>query len=110
MQVNERLKQLAEQAGIYPAPRRIAPTAHVVEPGTLAPHRQYVSNDEYISDNFEVVRAVLEGYGLEKFACLIVQECAERGFKVFDEDPDASVSDLQYQVRDRINQHFGINQ
>lgn len=47
---------------------------------------------------------------LEKFAQLIVQECAKKGFDIFDEEPDAPASDLQFYVRDRILQHFGVEE
>ena len=47
---------------------------------------------------------------LEKFAELIVWECAKKGFDIFDEEPDAPASDLQFYVRDRILQHFGVEE
>ena len=47
---------------------------------------------------------------LEKFAELIVKECAQKGFNVFDEEPDAPASDLQYYVRDGIKEHFGVEE
>ena len=71
--MNERIKELAKQAGIYPSPRRIDETP-ITDIGILTPHRKYVSDEEHIRDNFQVVRAVLDGYGLEKFAELIVKE------------------------------------
>jgi hypothetical protein len=42
------------------------------------------------------------------FAELIVRECAKKGFDVFDEEPDAPASDLQFYVRDGIKEHFGV--
>jgi hypothetical protein len=45
---------------------------------------------------------------IEKFAELIVRECAKKGFDIFDEEPDAPASDLQFYVRDRIKEHFGV--
>jgi hypothetical protein len=44
----------------------------------------------------------------DKFAELIVNECAQKGFDIFDEEPDAPASDLQYYVRDGIKEHFGV--
>ena len=50
------------------------------------------------------------GIDAEKFAELIIQECAKKGFDIFDEEPDAPASDLQFYVRDRILQHFGVEE
>jgi hypothetical protein len=72
--MNERIKLLAEQAGILSKPRRIGP-APIIQPGVLNPYRKYVSDEEYIQDNIDVVRAVLGNNGLEKFAELLVFEC-----------------------------------
>ena len=47
---------------------------------------------------------------LEEFAELIIRECAKKGFDIFDEEPDAPASDLQFYVRDRILQHFGVEE
>lgn len=46
----------------------------------------------------------------EHFAHLIIRECAKKGFDIFDEEPDAPASDLQFYVRDRILQHFGVDE
>jgi hypothetical protein len=45
---------------------------------------------------------------LEKFAELIVKECAAVGFNTFDGEPDAPASELQFYVRDKIKEHFGV--
>jgi hypothetical protein len=74
--VNERIKQLAEQAGILSKPRQLGP-APVIQPDVLNPLRKYVSDEDYIQDNFDVVRSVLGGNGLEMFAVLIIQECSK---------------------------------
>ena len=58
---------------------------------------------------FDQMYVVSDGEELEKFAELIIQECAKVGFDTFDVEPDAPPSDLQYYVRDRINQHFGVS-
>jgi hypothetical protein len=47
---------------------------------------------------------------MDKFAQLIVRECAKKGFDIFDEEPDAPASDLQFYVRDRIKEHFGVEE
>lgn len=72
--MNEKIKELAEQAGILSKPRQLGP-APVIQPGVLNPLRKYVSDEEYIQDNFDVVRAVLGGNGLKKFSGLIIEEC-----------------------------------
>ena len=71
--MNEKIRELAEHAGILSKPRQLGP-APVIKPGAL---RKYVSDEEYIQDNFDVIRAVLGGNGLEKFAELLIRECAE---------------------------------
>ena len=45
---------------------------------------------------------------LMKLIELVVLECAKKGFEVFNEEPDAPASDLQFYVRDRIKSHFGV--
>jgi hypothetical protein len=45
---------------------------------------------------------------METFAESIVRECAKKGFDIFDEVPGAPASDLQFYVRDRIKEHFGV--
>ena len=53
-------------------------------------------------------QSVEKAIDLEKFAELIVRECAKKGFDIFDEEPDAPASDLQFYVRDGIKKHFGV--
>lgn len=48
------------------------------------------------------------GYYDKKFAELLVRECAKKGFDIFNEEPDAPASDLQFYVRDGIKKHFGV--
>jgi hypothetical protein len=45
---------------------------------------------------------------MTEFARLLVQECAKKGFDIFDEEPDAPLGDLQFYVRDGIMKHFGV--
>ena len=75
--MNENIKELALQAGILSKPRQLGP-APVIQPGVLNPLRKYVSDEEHIQDNIDVVRAVLGSNGcngLEKFSELIIEEC-----------------------------------
>jgi hypothetical protein len=51
-----------------------------------------------------------EDFDKEKFAELIILECADKVFDIFDALPDVSVSDLQYYIRDRIKEHFGVEE
>ena len=78
--MNERIQEFAEQARDY-------------------------ADDTY--KNFSNNSGWFELYN-EKFAELIVRECAKKGFDIFDEEPDAPASDLQFYVRDRIKEHFGV--
>jgi len=80
--MNERILELAEQARDY-------------------------ADDTY--KNFSNNSGWFELYN-EKFAELIVRECAKKGFDIFDEEPDAPASDLQFYVRDRIKEHFGVEE
>ena len=107
--MNERIKELALQAGILSKPRQLAPTP-VIQPGVLNPLRKYVSDEEYIQDNFDVIRAVLGGNGLEKFAELIIRECVEFIAPMGDYcgghgEPSAPSS---RECANRLKQHFGV--
>ncbi len=51
-----------------------------------------------------------EADNIQRFAELIVRECADKVFDIFDALPDVSVSDLQYYIRDRIKEHFGVEE
>ena len=62
------------------------------------------SQSDMLGTNFDVDKFE------QKFAELIVKECAKKGFDIFDEEPDAPASDLQFYVRDRILQHFGVEE
>ena len=104
--MNHRIKILAEQAGILSKPRQLAPTS-VIQPGVLNPLRKYVSDEEYIQDNFDVIRAVLGGNGLEKFAELIVKQCAgvaEVSMSI------SSHPDDRLTVKNSVLKHFGVEE
>ena len=64
--MNERIRQLAEQAGMALKPRRLYDDNE--------PDGYLESDDEYFEYNLEATRVFFEG-GLEKFAELIVREC-----------------------------------
>ena len=86
--MNERIKELAKQADNY---------AYKMNPeqdsyGRSANPRKFQQDRD------------------AKFAELIVRECAKKGFDIFDEEPDAPASDLQFYVRDRIKLHFGVEE
>ena len=112
--MNERIKQLAEQAGILSKPRQLGP-APVIQPGVLNPLRKYVSDEEHIQDNIDVVRAVLGSNGcngLEKFSELIVRDCAEFIAPLGDYcgghgEPSAPSS---RECARRLKQHFGVGE
>jgi hypothetical protein len=87
--VNERIKLLAIQAKYDARSNR-----HYLE----RVHNREITLEEY-----------QEMYD-QKFAELIVRECADKVFDIFDALPDVSVSDLQYYIRDRIKEHFGVEE
>jgi hypothetical protein len=62
---------------------------------------------QYWNANTQVMQ---EDFDKEKFAELIILECADKVFDIFDALPDISVSDLQYYIRDRIKEHFGVEE
>jgi hypothetical protein len=64
---------------------------------------------EYWANTFED-KSRYQEYLMETFAELIVLECANKVFDIFDALPDVSVSDLQYYIRDRIKEHFGVEE
>lgn len=66
--MNERVKELAEQAGILCKPRE--PYDEVNLPGMMC------SDNDHYKDNFLAVRAFFDG-GLDKFAELLIQRCTE---------------------------------
>ena len=47
------------------------------------------------------------GPSIEKFAQLIVAECAEVAFKT---DVSYTETDAMHRIRDRIKQHFGVEE
>ena len=66
--MNERIRQLVEQAGMTLKPRR----PYIDE----EPDGYLESDMDYLDNNIEATRVFFEG-GLERFAELIVKECAD---------------------------------
>jgi hypothetical protein len=86
--MNERIQELAEQA-----------LQLVADEHTDGDESRLNTDSYHVKDLIQ-----------EKFAELIVRECAKKGFDIFDEEPDAPASDLQFYVRDRIKKHFGVEE
>lgn len=119
--MNERIRELALQAGILSKPRQSAPTP-VIQPGVLNPLRKYVSDEEYIQDNFDVIRAVLDGNGLEKFAELIVRECMNiakhniyepdyrGGSQILEASENYRANCRAKDIFNQIVEHFGVEE
>jgi hypothetical protein len=96
--MNERIKELAEQAGIKIIPRR--PFWDDERHGYLE------SDNDFIQNNEEIVIKLLEGDALKNLAELIVGECADVLLQwknepfPFDEDVAVSL----------IKEHFGVEE
>jgi hypothetical protein len=86
--MNERTRELAEQA-----------LQLVADKHTNGDESRLNTDSYHVKDLIQA-----------KFAELIVRECAKKGFDIFDEEPDAPASDLQFYVRDRIKEHFGVEE
>lgn len=93
--MNERIQELIV---------RLVPDAFMTYKGYL-----YHSGDPKVLEHSDP-EPLYARQELAKFAELIIQECAKKGFDIFDEEPDAPASDLQFYVRDRILQHFGVEE
>ena len=92
--MNERLKQLAEQAGMALKPRRLYDDND--------PDGYLESDLDYLDNNLEATRVFFEG-GLEKFAEMIVRECI------------AMADEFEIEVNrsglvDRMKEHFGVEE
>lgn len=95
--MNDRIKELAAQAGILCKPRE--PYDEVNLPGMMC------SDNDHYKDNFLAVRAFFDG-GLDKFAELIVKECAD----LFDDDPESGTRYTGVGCRDMIKWYFGVEE
>lgn len=97
--MNERIRELVEQAGMTLKPRRLYDDNE--------PDGYLESDLDYLDNNLEATRVFFEG-GLEKFAELIVKECMSvaRGMR--------NPSNLNYKPSDRfvdeLRLHFGVKE
>ena len=93
--MNERIKELAKQAGMTLKPRRLYDDNE--------PDGYLESDLDFLDNNLEATRVFFEG-GLEKFAELIVQECqtvVEWAINV-----DSTID----RVPVLIKEHFGVEE
>jgi hypothetical protein len=93
--MNERILELAEQAGINVIPRR----PYIDE----EPDGYLESDNDFVSNNYEVAVKLLEGDLLKKFADMIVRECARVYWNI-----DQSETHTEY-VND-LKKHFGVEE
>jgi hypothetical protein len=90
--MNERVLELAEQAGMTLKPRRLYDDNE--------PDGYLESDLDFLDNNLEATRVFFEG-GLEKFAELIVRECVG----IADEYDGVGST-----IVNRIKEHFGVKQ
>jgi hypothetical protein len=92
--MNERIQELAEQAGINVIPRR----PYIDE----EPDGYLESDNDFVLNNHEVVVKLLEGDALKKFAELIVAECCNFNYDFLESYREAC------EVNSKIREHFGV--
>jgi len=63
--------------------------------------------DLVVQAGFFPIELTQVGPSVEKFAQLIVRECAEVAFKT---DVSYTETDAMHRIRDRIKQHFGVEE
>jgi hypothetical protein len=93
--MNERIKELAEQAGIKIIPRR--PFWDDERHGYLE------SDNDFIQNNEEIVIKLLEGDALKNLAELIVRECAEVS-------KNYAGGSMPLSIALAIKKHFGVEE
>jgi hypothetical protein len=106
--MNSRIKELVEQAGMTLKPRR----PYIDE----EPDGYLESDMDYLDNNLEATRVFFEG-GLERFAELIVRECAElidnkemiTAAQTYDEVFVAKY-DTKELCANQIREHFGVEE
>jgi hypothetical protein len=94
--MNDKIKALAEQAGILCKPRQPYDEGNL--PGMMC------SDDDHFKDNFLAVRAFFDG-GLDKFAELIVKECARISKEADDTWTNQGAASAQ-----AFMEHFGVEE
>jgi hypothetical protein len=108
--MNERMKELIEQAGMTLKPRR---PLYDEEPGGYLE-----SDNDYFQNNLRATREFFDG-GLEKFAELIVRECLKANFDAIDElkkDPECNITSgwktfmalAEVTCRNKIAEQLGV--
>ena len=97
--MNERILELAEQAGINVIPRR----PYIDE----EPDGYLESDNDFVSNNYEVAVKLLEGDLLKKFAELIVAECIR---KIEDIAESSNNPQPIYRVAVELLEHFGVEE
>ena len=95
--MNERIRELSEQAGINVIPRR----PYIDE----EPDGYLESDNDFVLNNHEVVVKLLEGDALKKFAELIVRECAEVAANVV-----AEHEGVDFGLVEKCYKHFGVRE
>jgi len=93
--MNERIRELSEQAGINVIPRR----PYIDE----EPDGYLESDNDFVKNNHEVVVKLLEGDALKKFAELIVKECVIVAMRAVSDDEPKEAWYL-------IQEHFGVDE
>lgn len=100
--MNKRIKELAERAGVKIKARRPYSDEE--------PYNQYLESDnDFMANNHDVVIEFLEGDGLERFAELIVRECAK---VIIDNEVDYPMTGAVYDgdQAKAIMKHFGVEE
>ena len=104
--MNERIRELAERAGMALKPRRLYDDNE--------PDGYLESDLDYLDNNLEATRVFFEG-GLEKFAELIVLKCIEQGKQI--QSQSVSNGSEEYNTGremgievflNQIKKHFGV--
>jgi hypothetical protein len=97
--MNEQIRELAEQAGMTLKPRRLYDDNE--------PDGYLESDLDFLDNNLEATRVFFEG-GLEKFAELIVRECARIVPNTDLGDVDGGDSAVLRAASKQIREHFGV--
>ena len=71
--------------------------------------------NERIKELAEQVKVIMDGdddleFYTEKFAELIVRECAQVGVNAFERNRSAGLDDIRYAIHGNIVNHFGVEE